>query len=431
MQEVSTSYICEQIIGTGGFATVYRARHLVAPLNIAMKMIDTTRFENFFEHTQLVREITILKQINHPFIAKFFFSDEQDGFCYLGQEYVQEGSLFDLVTHYGRIPEMKVRHYFLQLVCALEYLHKVCKVAHRDLKLENILIDIYGNLKIIDFGLSEYLTEGTRFTTRCGSYPYIAPEMITMGCYTHTSDIWSLGVILYSLVTGSFPFNMDDMSNIQDQIETKRIDYPSYLSFDLIDLLSKMLCRNPEQRITIDQIKSHPWFLLDQYRSMLHAINLVNEMGHDRVDTQLIQEMVGDGIDCSQLYENLETGEENQNTILYKIYLRQKQNKWMDSILNCSTHYESRARERKSLPVIRCSNVTPRSRISSYAQQAYGLVCKEAVLHDRRNAPDAILSSRRIFRPEKISIRSRVPLSPIFQFHNPPGIIDIIDKHPQ
>jgi serine/threonine protein kinase len=301
MQHISPSYLSEQIIGIGGFATVSRARHSIAPVNIALKMVDTNIFEDDAQHTELVREIAILKQIKHPFIAKLFFADQQDAVCFLGEEYVQQGSLLDLVQDYGPVPEIKVRHYFVQLVCAIEYLHNVCRVAHRDLKLENILIDEYGNMKIIDFGLSRWFTEGTRFTTPCGSYPYVAPEIITTGSYTHSSDIWSLGLVLYGLVTGTLPFTIDDMSTVCHQIETKPIEYPSYLSSELIDLLSKMLRRDPERRITIEQIKLHPWIILDQYMSMIHVINIVNESRLGHTDPKVIQKMIADGLDCSQL----------------------------------------------------------------------------------------------------------------------------------
>jgi serine/threonine protein kinase len=431
MQPISASYVSEQIIGTGGFATVYRARHLIAPINIAIKMIDTNTFKTYVQHTKLVREVTILKQINHPFIAKLFFTDQQDNICFIGQEYVQRGSLFDLVSHYGPIPEIKVRRYFCQLVCALEYLHTVCKVAHRDLKLENILIDEHDNVKIIDFGLSCQFIEGTRLTTPCGSYPYVAPKIITTGCYTHSSDIWSLGLVLYGLATGLLPFTMDDMSTICHQIETKSIYYPSYLPCEMIDLLSKMLCRDPERRITIEQIKSHPWFIVDKYMSMIHALNLVNELGFDRINTTVIQNMIADGLDCSQLYEYLETGEENDMTILYKIYLRQEQNKWMKLILDESTIWQSLVRERKSLPVIRCSNIITRTRLWNSVKQTCPRVENETESSDQKKTTDSILTTRRLFRPEVISIRSRIPQSPIFRFDKIPQFIGIIHKTPR
>jgi serine/threonine protein kinase len=420
MQPINSFYPPEQIIGTGGFATVYRAKHLIAPINIAMIMIDTNIFKNYAQHTELVREITILKQINHPFIAKLFFADQQDGVCFLGQEYVQQGSLFDLVSHYGSISEIKVRHYFLQLVCALEYLHDVCKIAHRDLKMENILIDGYDNVKIIDFGLSCHFTEETRFTTPCGSYPYVAPEIITTGSYTHSSDIWSLGVVLYGLVTGSLPFTTNDISTIRQEIERKPITYPSYLSNELIDLLTKMLCRDPERRITIEQIKSHPWFMIDQYLSIIHTINIVNEFGFGRIDMNVIEMMIADGLDCSELYENLEACEENDMTILYHIYLRREQNKWMGLILNDSTSWPSRTRERKSLPMIRRSNATTLTRISNSAKQTYSQVGKETGSSDRKNTPETILPPRRIVRPDVSPIRCGMPLSPLFRLDKTP-----------
>jgi serine/threonine protein kinase len=332
----------EEIIGRGGFATVYRTRHITAPVQVAVKVIDKTRLDS---ETRFLSELAVLKQINHPFIAKHFFTIESPEICALGQEYVAHGSLFSLITRTGALPELTVRRYFVQLVCALDHLHNVQGVAHRDLSLDNILLDTHNNVRLIDFGLSRPFPEdGNLFTTMCGSYPYMAPEIIASGRYTQAADVWSLGIVLYAMATARFPFAIGDVTALCQEIVTRPIDYPSNLSRGLIDLLSRMLCRDSEERITIDQIKLHSWFPNEQYNAMVHAIEKVFLCGSRAIDREVIELMELDGLDCSKLCENLESGQENDITVVYNVYLRQKQGEWMKRILNGTLKYSLAAR---------------------------------------------------------------------------------------
>jgi serine/threonine protein kinase len=208
-----------------------------------------------------VNEIIIFKQMDHPFIAKLFFATtERDGYA-LVQEYVPNGTLLDFIHTHGPLAENQIRHYFLQLLSAVEYLHSIRSVAHRDLKLENILLDRYNNIKVIDFGFSHiFPTADYYFTTLCGSYSYLAPELIWTGKYTHTTDIWSLGIILFAMATETLPFHSDNRHTLFQLILTSPIQYPHTLSEDLIDLLSKILCQLPEKRVSLQEVKNHPWF---------------------------------------------------------------------------------------------------------------------------------------------------------------------------
>jgi serine/threonine protein kinase len=335
MLSLQASYHYESVIGTGGSAKVFRARHKNVPVRVAIKCIDGESLMNENDRTRIVNEITIFKQMDHPFIAKLFFATtEGDGYA-LVQEYVPNRSLLDLIHTYGPLPENQSRHYFLQLISAVEYLHSIRRVAHRDLKLENILLDRYKNIKVVDFGFSHiFPTDEYYFTTLCGSEAYLAPELIRTGKYTHTADIWALGIILFAMATATLPFHSDDQHEMFQLIATSPIYYPYTLSENLIDLLSKMLCRNPKKRISLQEIKDHPWFPSQYYDTLMEAINAnpkINEM-----NDEILGEMTGNGIDCSRIAEAIKLGEETEETILYNIYLRQKQNDALNFIMRTS-----------------------------------------------------------------------------------------------
>jgi serine/threonine protein kinase len=365
MHTYHTSYLCEKIIGRGRFATVFQARHKIAPVHVAIKSIEQDQINTETDQIRILREISILRQMDHPLIAKLFFVIQEDQNVALVQEYAQHGTLLDLILNQGPIPEDQLRYYFLQLVWILDYLHNVRNVVHCDFKLDNIMLDSYNNIKLIDFDLSYPFTASNhKFTTFCSSPPYLAPELMTNGIYTSAADIWSLGIVLYTLAVGKFPFFNNDFTVLCRQITTNQIHYPMTLSEDLIDLLQQMLCRDPSNRITIEQIKTHPWFPAQQYATIIQTSNTIfhididsdsnndndndnhndNDNDNDNdsasmsseVDNDIIALIASYGLDCSELSEAIRAGDENEMTILYNIYVRQKQSEKMNCIFRMS-----------------------------------------------------------------------------------------------
>jgi serine/threonine protein kinase len=352
------SYICESVIGTGGFATVYRARHRTAPIRVAIKLISDDELSTEADRARLMREVSLLKQMNHPFIAKLFFVTKQQDSVALVQEYIPHGTLLEFLTQNGPLPDPKLKYYFIQILSVVDYLHNVRKITHRDLKLENILLDAFNNIRVVDFGLGRaFLDPADEFTTPCGSPPYLAPELVTTGIYTREADIWSLGIVLYTLATGSMPFYSRDFSALCSQIVEKPIVYSRNLSADLIDLLRKMLTRNPLERITIEQIKSHPWFPAEQYAAMLHTPATASLFTDGEVssepDPDIVRIMESNGLCCAGLRETMEAGEENEMTILHSVYLRGSQTQRINRTLRACTLKLASAREQKSVPVMR------------------------------------------------------------------------------
>jgi serine/threonine protein kinase len=426
MQVNQPSYICESVIGSGSFATVFRARHKTTPIRVAIKVIKTRNPDDEAEQMQIRREISILQQMNHPFIAKLFFATHEGWTHALVQEYAPNGTLLDFVLQNGPLPEEKIQFYFLQLVAAVDYLHNVRKVAHRDLKLENVLLDAHDNIKLIDFGLSNVMhDDGSAFSTICGSPEYLAPEVIMNGEYTQAADIWSLGVIMYALATTNLPFDDDDRRTLFRNITGKTVLYPSDLSPELIDLMSKMLCRNPRTRLTIDQIKVHPWFPREQYFRVTNTIAATPSLSSGpprRVEPDVIRLMVANGLDCHSLTEELQTGEENEMTVLYGVYLRQLQCQWMHYVLQISKNTRMGCKDYVSMPIIEL----PLPGIPLPNPKSHGAIRapRLTVPGDQESGREVAAWQRKLRRPEILPPRRKFPIQRVPLVERTPTMIN-------
>lgn len=250
-------------IGVGSFSYVYLAVHKICKVEVAIKIIPKKRIASSMNTIRFEREVSTLKQLDHPLIAQLFETLEDDLFHYFVMELAKNGDLLSYINKVGKLNEISAKQYFVQILSVLEYMHKVKKVAHRDLKAENILLDENDNVRIIDFGFSiSFTDDNPNLQTKCGSPAYIAPEIINGEDYTNAADIWSIGVVLYAMVTGKLPF--EDPSNSVQAILQKIVDsdlcLPKELSPELKQLIQRMLCRVPSRRITINEIKIHTWY---------------------------------------------------------------------------------------------------------------------------------------------------------------------------
>ncbi|TDH04577.1 hypothetical protein EPR50_G00134200 [Perca flavescens] len=200
------NYRLLKTIGKGNFAKVKLARHILTGKEVAIKIIDKTQL-NPTSLQKLFREVRIMKGLNHPNIVQLFEVIETDKTLYLIMEYASGGEVFDYLVSHGRMKEVEARAKFRQIVSAVHYCHTK-NIVHRDLKAENLLLDADANIKIADFGFSNEFTLGNKLDTFCGSPPYAAPELFQGKKYDGPEvDVWSLGVILYTLVSGSLPFD--------------------------------------------------------------------------------------------------------------------------------------------------------------------------------------------------------------------------------
>ncbi|XP_069501228.1 serine/threonine-protein kinase MARK2 isoform X8 [Ambystoma mexicanum] len=246
------NYRLLKTIGKGNFAKVKLARHVLTGKEVAVKIIDKTQL-NSSSLQKLFREVRIMKVLNHPNIVKLFEVIETEKTLYLVMEYASGGEVFDYLVAHGRMKEKEARAKFRQIVSAVQYCHQKL-IVHRDLKAENLLLDADMNIKIADFGFSNEFTFGNKLDTFCGSPPYAAPELFQGKKYDGPEvDVWSLGVILYTLVSGSLPFDGQNLKELRERVLRGKYRIPFYMSTDCENLLKKFLILNPSKRGTLEQ----------------------------------------------------------------------------------------------------------------------------------------------------------------------------------
>mmetsp|Transcript_3186 Transcript_3186/g.6021 ORF Transcript_3186/g.6021 Transcript_3186/m.6021 type:complete len:533 (-) Transcript_3186:449-2047(-) len=257
-------YNVTETLGTGTFGKVKLARHSETGERFAIKIVEKSQIVAN-ELTQSVRrEISIMRALRHKNIVglKEVLSSTQK--LYIVMELVSGGELGSQVERQGRFPEAIARRYFQQLVDGIAYCHGR-GVCHRDLKPENILVDEYGVLKISDFGVSCMMSAETLLYTSCGTPYYAAPEVVSgkrQGYDGQKVDVWSCGIILFFLLTGKLPFRKETMAELCEAIKRNPVVFPSTVSPHARDLISKMLEKDPGRRATIEDIRSHTWFLM-------------------------------------------------------------------------------------------------------------------------------------------------------------------------
>ncbi|XP_026072208.1 serine/threonine-protein kinase MARK2-like isoform X4 [Carassius auratus] len=246
------NYRLLKTIGKGNFAKVKLARHVLTSKEVAVKIIDKTQL-NSSSLQKLYREVRLMKFLNHPNIVKLFEVIDTEKTLYLVMEYASGGEVFDYLVAHGRMKEKEARAKFRQIVSAVQYCHQKC-IVHRDLKAENLLLDADMNIKIADFGFSNEFTMGNKLDTFCGSPPYAAPELFQGKKYDGPEvDVWSLGVILYTLVSGSLPFDGQNLKELRERVLRGKYRIPFYMSTDCENLLKKFLILNPTKRGSLEQ----------------------------------------------------------------------------------------------------------------------------------------------------------------------------------
>ncbi|XP_072046544.1 MAP/microtubule affinity-regulating kinase 3-like isoform X3 [Amphiura filiformis] len=245
-------------IGKGNFAKVKLAKHIPTGKEVAIKIIDKTQL-NPSSLQKVYREVRIMKLLDHPNIVKLFEVIETEKTLYLVMEYASGGEVFDYLVAHGRMKEKEARSKFRQIVSAVQYCHQK-HVVHRDLKAENLLLDKDLNIKIADFGFSNEFTPGNKLDTFCGSPPYAAPELFQGKKYDGPEvDVWSLGVILYTLVSGSLPFDGQNLKELRERVLRGKYRIPFYMSTDCENLLKRFLMLNPAKRASLEVIMRDKW----------------------------------------------------------------------------------------------------------------------------------------------------------------------------
>ncbi|ORY92413.1 hypothetical protein BCR35DRAFT_297802 [Leucosporidium creatinivorum] len=253
-----------QLLGEGGFARVYLSTEPDGVTTKALKVIAKEQLKSTKNKSKLFGEIKIHQAMQHPNIVSFEHCFEDEGNVYMQLELCSNGSLLDLLRRRRRYSEPEARFYLVQLIGACDYMHSN-SVIHRDLKLGNLMLDEEMNLRVGDFGLAALVKfPGERKKTICGTPNYIAPEILfdTTNGHSFEVDIWSIGVILYTLLVGKPPFQTKDVKNIYRKIKDNSYAFPPDLplSHEAMDLISSILTTSPDQRPTLHEILQHDFF---------------------------------------------------------------------------------------------------------------------------------------------------------------------------
>ncbi|KAM4633712.1 MAP/microtubule affinity-regulating kinase 3-like [Polymixia lowei] len=295
------NYRLLKTIGKGNFAKVKLARHILTGREVAIKIIDKTQL-NPTSLQKLFREVRIMKILNHPNIVKLFEVIETDKTLYLVMEYASGGEVFDYLVAHGRMKEKEARAKFRQIVSAVQYCHQK-RIVHRDLKAENLLLDADLNIKMADFGFSNEFTLGSKLDTFCGSPPYAAPELFQGKKYDGPEvDVWSLGVILYTLVSGSLPFDGQNLKELRERVLRGKYRIPFYMSTDCENLLKRFLVLNPTKRGTLEYIMKDRWINSGCDEEELRPFM---EPELDTNDQKRIDVMVGMGYSRDEIQDSL------------------------------------------------------------------------------------------------------------------------------
>ncbi|KZO97280.1 Pkinase-domain-containing protein [Calocera viscosa TUFC12733] len=240
-----------------------------------------------------IREASLSLLLHHPYICGMRELIVHPHHYYMVFEYVSGGQMLDYIISHGRLRERVARKFARQIGSALEYLHKN-SVVHRDLKIENILISQSGNIKLIDFGLSNLYNPQNHLSTFCGSLYFAAPELLNAKVYTGPEvDVWSFGVVLYVLVCGRVPFDDQSMPALHAKIKRGVVEYPNWLSQECKNLLSRMLVTNPVLRATLTEVLNHPWMNRSYPHPPSSHLLPREPLRADDLDKEVIKRMTG------------------------------------------------------------------------------------------------------------------------------------------
>ena len=279
------NYLLLQTLGEGEFGKVKLGVHRHFGEETAIKLIKREMVAAAEEHqadgsktSKVEREISVLRLLRHPNIVHLYEVIESERYIGIVLEYGAGGELFDYILAQKCLQEREACRLFAQLVSGVSYLHRK-KIIHRDLKLENLLLDRHRNVIITDFGFANNFSARSNdlMATSCGSPCYAAPELVVQdGMYVGAAvDVWSCGVILYAMLAGYLPFDDDPANPDGDNINmlykyimATPLSFPDYITAEPRSLLQRMLVPDPAKRATLDEVMDHPW--LAPYRDLFH-----------------------------------------------------------------------------------------------------------------------------------------------------------------
>ncbi|XP_047249120.1 MAP/microtubule affinity-regulating kinase 3a isoform X21 [Girardinichthys multiradiatus] len=435
------NYRLLKTIGKGNFAKVKLARHILTGREVAIKIIDKTQL-NPNSLQKLFREVRIMKILNHPNIVKLFEVIETERTLYLVMEYASGGEVFDYLVAHGRMKEKEARAKFRQIVSAVQYCHQK-HIVHRDLKAENLLLDADMNIKIADFGFSNEFTLGNKLDTFCGSPPYAAPELFQGKKYDGPEvDVWSLGVILYTLVSGSLPFDGQNLKELRERVLRGKYRIPFYMSTDCENLLKRFLVLSPAKRGTLEvredadnQIMKDRWINAGYEEDELKPYT---EPELDITDQKRIDVMVGMGYNLEEIQDSLTKMKYDEITATYLLLGRKASELEPSDSASSSNLSLAKPRPNSELNGQSPSHLkVQRSVSSNHKQRRYseqvGQNVPPGMAHPKRSQTTTADNSVKeecgsLRKPSTPGSRGGPPSSPLLGNANNPNKADIPDR---
>lgn len=247
-------------LGKGKFGRVYCVKHKKTGFICAMKAMEKSELVQYNVQKQFRREVEIQSSLSHPNLTKLYGFFHDDKRVYLLMEYLVNGELYKVLKARGPFNDIVASHYVYQMADALDFMHQK-NIIHRDVKPENILMGFGNVVKLTDFGWSIISARGVRRKTLCGTIDYLSPELITSREYDDKVDVWALGVLTYELIVNSPPFEEDSKDSTYKRIVSGDLKFPDTISSDAQDLIRKLLRHRAKDRISLQDVKRHPWIL--------------------------------------------------------------------------------------------------------------------------------------------------------------------------
>ncbi len=296
---VMDMYMVGKVVGVGSYGKVRAAWHRLTGSKVAIKTYDKSKLKDPAHWKRVHSEIKIMEAVSHPRIARMYEAVETPKRMHLIMECLDGGNLCSYVKQKKRLSEDESKKIFFQILQAIEHLH-VQGVSHRDVKLENVLFSYNDvkDVKLIDFGFSTFCQPGKRLKVFCGTPSYMAPEIVKRTEYEgRPVDIWSLGILLYALLCGCFPFRAKSYPDLYRKIARGTFNMPEELSVQARDLLRQLLTVDAAQRITAYSALRHPWLQVqfatspDIDRLRLETPILISDRPTDDIDDQVMDEL--------------------------------------------------------------------------------------------------------------------------------------------
>ena len=253
-------YLFGRQIGHGAFGKVNISLHVASGRLVAIKTFTKKNLKNKHARNKIKHEIEMLSRLRHPYITQILDSFETEKHIFIVMEYIC-GDLLGFIRKRGKLSESVTKVIFKQIIEGLKYIHRK-KIVHRDIKLDNVLIDLTNTVKICDFGVSKKINKGDTMYDHCGTPAYIAPEIFKNHGYEgFACDIWSAGVTLYYMLGGVQPFCAESIKDLEKIILEGKYDPLEDVSPEANDLIKGMLKLDPKKRLTEDEILNHPWIV--------------------------------------------------------------------------------------------------------------------------------------------------------------------------